>query len=310
MKSPKGISMLVARAYFVLGVGLIFALRVSQSGFSGDWVGRTISMVSESEFWIQSAQATLIIIFSALLLYFVTNRVLDRVFRAHQQVVQNQLEIVQRLAAAAEMRDGATYDHCYRVGRFAEEIALHLGVTKDSARLLFLASQLHDVGKIAIPDAILHKPGRLEPHERKLMEGHVELGAAMLAGVSTPMLKLAEVIVWTHHEKFDGTGYPRRLKGAEIPLEGRIVAVADVFDALVMDRPYKMGMPIERAVDIIQKDAGTHFDPEVVNAFMRALPRIRMINGGAGEYAGNSVLNMREDEALKLIKQHPFDKAA
>jgi PAS domain S-box-containing protein len=173
-----------------------------------------------------------------------------------------------RLALAAEYRDDDTFQHTERVGALAAEIATHLGL--DAERILHLreAAPLHDVGKIAIPDCILLKPGKLTTEEYAVMKTHAELGARLLAGSGSPVLQMATVIAESHHERWDGAGYPAGLAGEEIPLVGRVVAVADVFDALTHDRPYKSAWPVEHALAEIRSGAGSQFDPRVVAAFL------------------------------------------
>ena len=157
-------------------------------------------------------------------------------------------ETIHRLAAAAELRDNETGQHIQRVSRCSELIARRLGLPHDQCELIRIASPLHDIGKIAIPDHILRKPAPLSPEERLVVETHTDLGYSILAGTREPLLQLGAEIAWTHHERFDGHGYPRGLVGDGIPLAGRIVAVADVFDALVSDRVYRQALPIEEVI--------------------------------------------------------------
>ncbi|GIW72986.1 MAG: phosphohydrolase [Planctomycetota bacterium] len=176
-------------------------------------------------------------------------------------------ETVFRLARAAEMRDKDTGEHVRRVAHYARALALRLGLGAERADDLLLASPLHDVGKIAVSDAILRKPGKLTPEERAEMERHTIYGAELLEGSDLPPLRLAREIALNHHERWDGRGYPRGLAGTDIPLAARITAVVDVFDALTSRRVYKEAIPLARAFEILQRDAGGHFDPEVVAAF-------------------------------------------
>jgi len=178
-------------------------------------------------------------------------------------------ETLERLAAAAEYRDDDTQQHTKRVGRTAALLAKQLGLSADTVEHLRYAAPLHDVGKIGIPDAVWLKPGALTEHERKMLEQHTEMGARILSGSRSPILRLAEQIARTHHERFDGTGYPHGLAGDAIPLAGRITAVADVFDVLAHPRPHKKAWPLEQAVDEVLAQAGRQFDPEVVAAFRR-----------------------------------------
>ncbi len=180
-------------------------------------------------------------------------------------------ETVARLGRAIEYHDGDTGAHDERVGSYVVTIALALGIDHDRAELLRLVSPLHDIGKIAIPAALLQKPGPLSAEERRTTERHTEVGHELLAGSGNELLEVAATIAWTHHERWDGTGYPRRLAGEEIPLEGRIVAVADVFDALTSDRPYRGCLAAADARAHVAAGRGKAFDPAVVDAFLRAV---------------------------------------
>jgi putative two-component system response regulator len=178
------------------------------------------------------------------------------------------IEMVARLAAAAELRDDETGQHTRRVGNLSVAIAERLGVPEPDVGLIGLAAPLHDVGKIALPDAILCKPGKLTPSEFEQMKTHAAVGGQMLTGSAFALLEVAEGIALTHHERWDGSGYPNGLAGDEIPIAGRIVAVADVFDALTHVRPYKPAWSRAEAVAEITSHAGDHFDPAVVDAFV------------------------------------------
>jgi putative two-component system response regulator len=180
-------------------------------------------------------------------------------------------ETVARLSRAIEYHDGDTGAHDQRVGSYVLAIALELGVDRDRAELLRLVSPLHDIGKIAIPAALLQKPGPLTYRERRAVERHAAVGHDLLAGSGNELLETAATIAWTHHERWDGTGYPRRLAGDEIPLEGRIVAVADVFDALTSDRAYRPRLSAGAARAHVADGTGKAFDPAVVDAFLRAV---------------------------------------
>ena len=181
---------------------------------------------------------------------------------------ETQLEIIHRLAAATESRDEDTGLHLERIGLLCERVGLVLGLTAAEAETLRHASLLHDVGKIAVPDAILTKPGKLTEEEWVVMRRHAEAGANILSGSSAPIMRMAEEIALTHHERWDGGGYPAGLSGGQIPLVGRICAVCDVFDALLSPRPYKEPWPVQDALDELRSQRGKHFDPAVVDAFM------------------------------------------
>jgi putative two-component system response regulator len=198
------------------------------------------------------------------------NQMLEERVRIRTEALEEaKLEVVERLARAAEFRDDDTGQHTRRVGDMSARIALALGRSLEEAELIRRAAPLHDVGKIGIPDAVWLKPGRLTDQERTMLEQHTEIGARILSGSRSPILRLAEQIARTHHERWDGTGYPHRLEGDAIPLAGRITAVADVFDVLAHPRPHKKAWPLEKAVAEIVEQAGRHFDPEVVAAFRR-----------------------------------------
>jgi PAS domain S-box-containing protein len=186
---------------------------------------------------------------------------------AAQRVEEAQFETLARLAAAAEYRDDDTGEHTRRVGDLAGRLAEALGLDAELVRLIRLAAPLHDVGKIGIPDAILLKPGRLTEEEFDHMKRHTTIGAQMLAGGASAQIALAEQIAGTHHERWDGTGYPARLAGDAIPIAGRIVAVADVFDALTHSRPYKEAWPRADALAELARQRGRQFDPQVIDAF-------------------------------------------
>ena len=177
-------------------------------------------------------------------------------------------EIIALLMRAAEHRDTDTGSHVARVSAYTGIIAGRLGLDPAAARALQLAASMHDVGKIGVPDAILLKPGPLTAEERVEMQAHAERGRRILEGSTSEVVQLAAEIAASHHERWDGQGYPAGLKGEAIPLPGRIVAVADVFDALVSDRPYKQAWPLERAKAYLREQAGQHFDPACVDAFL------------------------------------------
>ena len=181
---------------------------------------------------------------------------------------ETQLEIINRLAGVTESRDEETGLHLERIGRLCEQLALALGMTAPQAETLRHASLLHDVGKIAVPDAILTKPGPLTDEEWVVMRGHAAAGAAMLAGSRAPVMRMAEEIALSHHERWDGSGYPAGMAGEAIPLTGRICAVCDVFDALRSRRPYKEPWPLQDALDELARERGRHFDPMVLDAFL------------------------------------------
>ena len=192
---------------------------------------------------------------------------------AEEELKASHEETIQRLCAAIEARDPDTASHVGQMSESCRAIALQLGIPTVHCDLIRTASAMHDVGKLGTPDHILLKPGPLTPAERKVMEHHAEIGYHILVGSRSELLQLAAVIAWTHHEKFDGTGYPRRLERTAIPLEGRIAAVADVFDALTCDRVYRPRMSRSDALEILEQGRGTHFDPYVLDALLAVLER-------------------------------------
>jgi cyclic di-GMP phosphodiesterase len=192
----------------------------------------------------------------------------QRVAERTRELEEAQVEILQRLAAAAEFRDDETGEHTQRVGQLAALLALEIGLSAAQAELIRRAATLHDVGKIGIPDSILLKPGRLTSRERTIMRKHASIGAAMLAGGRSELVQTAERIARSHHERWDGKGYPDKHAGECIPIEARIVAVADFFDALTHSRPYRQAWPAERTVAKIVTERGAHFDPKIVDALL------------------------------------------
>ena len=213
-----------------------------------------------------------------------------------RELDESRTEVLRCLARAAEHRDDPTGSHVLRVGKYAGIIARQLGLADKHSRMLELAAVLHDVGKLGIDDTILVKPGRLTEEEFLAIKKHCDFGysicesagiedsqsillhtthaSSVLRGVNTPLLKMSASIALTHHEKWDGSGYPRGLLGEDIPIEGRITAIADVFDALTSKRPYKPAFPLDRCLDILQQERGAHFDPRAVDAFFSGLEQI------------------------------------
>jgi putative two-component system response regulator len=204
----------------------------------------------------------------------------NRTYRSHlEQLVDErtdalrrlQEETIRRLSRAVEYRDEETGSHVERMSRYCELLAAKVGFGSETMRV---AGSLHDVGKIAVPDSILRKPGKLTEDERAEMQHHCQVGFDILTGSGSKLLDMAARIALTHHEKYDGSGYPHGLAGHEIPLEGRIAAVADVFDALTSDRVYRPAFAFDRAVDIMREGRGSHFDPVLLDAFLAELDPI------------------------------------
>ena len=184
---------------------------------------------------------------------------------------------IQRLVRLAEFRDAQTGQHLVRMSRYCELIARILGLQDALCERIRLASELHDVGKVAIPDRVLLKPGQLNENERAVMETHAEIGHRLLSDSESELMGLAATIALTHHERWDGAGYPRRIGGDAIAPAGRIAAVADVFDALTSDRVYRPAMPVGMAVDMMRSGRGNQFDPEALDAMLESLPSVESI---------------------------------
>lgn len=199
-----------------------------------------------------------------------------------------QTDMMQKLMAASEFRDNETGEHLKRMSQYAVVIARTIGVGEADCKLLELAAPMHDIGKVGISDTILLKQGRLTAEEFATMQQHPLIGARILTG-DHPLIKASREISLTHHEKWDGSGYPGGLAGEEIPLFGRICALADVFDALTSIRPYKKAWPLDEALDLIRENAGSHFDPRLVDAFFESLPAILSIK---------SIYNEHNEETL------------
>ncbi|MAG66659.1 MAG: two-component system response regulator [Pseudomonadales bacterium] len=187
---------------------------------------------------------------------------------------QTRLNIVQALGMAAEYKDNETGLHVIRMSHFSRIIALEAGFSAEDAEELLHAAPMHDVGKIGIPDAILQKPGKLDADEWAIMQQHPDIGARIIGEHDASMLQMARRIALGHHEKWDGSGYPAGLAGTDIPIEARIIAIADVFDALTSERPYKRAWSVEDAVALIREQSGKHFDPHLVNCFLARLEEI------------------------------------
>lgn len=230
------------------------------------------------------------------------NRSLAELGRHRSRRGADHNEIVRDLVIAAEYRDHDTGAHLVRIGYFAACLAPLCGCDAAFTRQLLVASPMHDVGKIGIPDHILKKRGTLDPDERRVMEHHAEYGARILADSQSPLMRLAAEIAHTHHEHYDGGGYPRGLQGTEIPLAGRIVAVIDVFDALAMDRTYRRAMDVEQALGIIRDGRGSQFDPGVVDAFFSVIDDLleirERINSGARPESFAELADVTQDNPL------------
>jgi putative two-component system response regulator len=209
------------------------------------------------------------------------NRLLElNVKERTYELEETRREAILRLGRAAEYRDNETGMHVIRMSRLSARLAKEIGLNEKECQLILQASPMHDVGKIGIPDEILLKPGKLDDKEWKTMKMHPEIGAKILSGSRSELMQMAEAIALSHQERWDGSGYPYRLKGEEIPLAGRIVAVADVFDALTSKRYYKDAFSVEESMKIIEDSSGKDFEPRLVEAFKNALPEmIKIVKG-------------------------------
>lgn len=215
-------------------------------------------------------------------------RELERLVRQRTAELETtRLQIIHRLGRAAEFKDNETGNHVIRMSHYARLIAEAMGLAAHSVELLFHAAPMHDVGKIGIPDNILLKPGKLDAVEWEVMRQHPAMGAEILGTHAHPLMQAAHEVALTHHEKWDGTGYPKGLRGEEIPLFGRIVAIADVFDALTSARPYKEAWSVDDALAMIDAGAGKHFDPGLLQPFKAVMPEILEIKERYAEERGS-----------------------
>ncbi|MDH5600923.1 MAG: HD domain-containing protein, partial [Gammaproteobacteria bacterium] len=206
------------------------------------------------------------------------NKVLDGMVKVRtRELHDTRLEVIRRLGRAAEYRDDMTGFHIVRMSRYSQQLAIAAGMSEAEAEMLLNASPMHDIGKIGIPDNVLLKPGKLDADEWKIMQTHVDIGVEILSGSDFELMDMAAEVCQNHHEKWDGSGYPRQLAGDDIPLVGRIVAIADVFDALTTERPYKEAWPVDNAIDFLREQSGKHFDPRLVEVFIEILPEILKI---------------------------------
>ena len=206
------------------------------------------------------------------------NEILElKVAERTRELKETQTDILRRLAKAGEFRDSDTGNHVTRVSHSCRVLAQAAGVNAHLTEMIYMASPLHDIGKIGVPDHILLKKGRLTDEEMVIMRLHVQFGAEMLGNHPAPLLQVACSIAQNHHEKWDGSGYPCALAGDAIPIEARIVAICDVFDALTSIRPYKVAWTVEGAVGHLQANSGSHFDPNLIELFVKILPEIEAI---------------------------------
>ncbi|MEO5368309.1 MAG: response regulator [Magnetococcus sp. WYHC-3] len=219
-----------------------------------------------------------------------------------EELERTRLEIIRRLGRASEYRDNETGMHVIRMSHYAQILARSFGLSDADCRLILHAAPMHDVGKIGIPDRILLKPGRLDESELAIMRRHPAFGAAIIGNhPDSRLLETAHTVALSHHERWDGGGYPAGLRAESIPLVGRIVAIADVFDALTSQRPYKAAWEVSRAVDLLQSESGAQFDPSLVPAFLRVLPQVLEIKE---RYADDAA----DPDSLLLTGPHPGER--
>lgn len=212
------------------------------------------------------------------------NRMLEqRVRERTQELHDTRLDIIRRLGRASEYRDNETGLHIIRMSKYAEVIGRQAGISYEMCDILLNASPMHDLGKLGIPDRILLKPGKLDPEEWMVMKTHTTIGAELLSGGDNILMESARQIALTHHERWDGSGYPLGIQGEEIPLMGRVAAISDVFDALTSDRPYKKAWPVDEAVEEILRQSGHQFDPGLIPCFESGLTEILAIKENFSE---------------------------
>jgi len=224
------------------------------------------------------------------------NKTILELKSAYQELQESYLDTIHRLALAAEYKDEDTGDHIFRMSRYSALIAEKLGLSDKEVQNIRYASPMHDIGKIGIPDSILMKPGKLTDEEFDQMKTHTTIGATILADSKAEILQLAHQIAISHHEKWNGKGYPHGFSGDKIPIAGRIVGLADVFDALTSKRPYKDPFPVEVALDIIKKERGEHFDPDVVDVFFENIDEILKIKAEVGSAEDISPADLARSE--------------
>jgi len=255
-------------------IGQEYLLKAFDSGVR-DYITKPFDM-----FELVARVRNLLEVHAAHLLIHDEKRILDNLVKERTaQLMQTRLQIVQKLGRAAEYRDNETGRHILRVSHTAVLLAKGLGWSESVQETLLHATPMHDIGKIGIPDSILLKPGILDSREWEQMKTHTLIGARILGGDNSELLDMAREIALSHHEKWDGSGYPQGLAGESIPLSGRIVSLADVFDALISERVYKKAWGIDEALAYIKDNSGRQFDPELVALFLRDFNEIKSIAG-------------------------------
>ena len=230
----------------------------------------------------------------------------EKVIIRTRELEETRREAILRLGRAAEYRDNETGMHVIRMSRLSAKLAKEIGLSDDECQLILQASPMHDVGKIGIPDEILLKPGKLDEAEWVIMKKHPEIGAGILSGSESKIIQLAETISLTHQERWDGSGYPNNLKGEEIPLVGRVVAICDVFDALTSKRYYKEAFSIEKAMEIIEQASGKDFEPYLVDTFKKVLPEmIRIVKELPDDEPANILKVYRKNSSDDAVQKSP-----
>ncbi len=218
---------------------------------------------------------------------------------AHEQLKESYIDSIHRLVMAAEYKDEDTGDHIIRIGQYCSLMAEKLNLLDEYKEIIYYAAPMHDIGKIGIPDKILLKPGKLTHIEFETIKTHTQIGARLLSRSKSKILQMAHEIALNHHEKFNGKGYPNQLKGNSIPISGRIVAIADTFDALTSKRPYKDPYPPEITYDILKEERGKHFDPEILDIFIANFDQFLEIRGKVGTFEGEANKNFMLSERDK-----------
>ncbi|MEJ2372482.1 MAG: HD domain-containing protein [Sulfurimonas sp.] len=269
---------------FTVIIGLAGAGLVTLGTILSIYLAFMLPMMGITEIWLLTQNEEIyylaaILVMLLMLYYYMAARRYSLNFAGNfiekDKAIRSQFEIVQRLSKAAEYRDNETGMHILRMSYYCYLLAKEYGMDEDHAYLLLHASAMHDIGKIGISDQILMKPGKLDADEWKIMQTHTTIGEQILMGSESKVVQLACSIAASHHEKWDGTGYPKGLKGDEIPLEGRISAICDVFDALVSERPYKKEWSNEEALEFMKEQSGKHFDPKLILLFFQIVPKIK-----------------------------------
>lgn len=222
--------------------------------------------------------------------------------KAHEELKESYIDSIHRLVMAAEYKDEDTGDHIIRIGRYCSLMAEKLKLSEEFVDTIYYAAPMHDIGKIGIPDKILLKPGKLTHIEFETIKTHAQIGARLLSRSKSKILQMAHEIALTHHEKFNGKGYPNQLKGNDIPISGRIVAIADTFDALTSKRPYKEPYPPDVTFDILKKERAEQFDPDILDRFLQNYDEFLEIRGKIGLFQGESFKDFILSERDRIKK--------